>query len=40
MQHFLAGFFSALPLLVFALGVRYVKDAFRAGIRPESSFTE
>lgn len=35
MEHFLAGFFSALWLLPVVLGVRWVKSAFRAGIKPD-----
>lgn len=38
MQYFMAGFFSGLFPLVVVLAVRFVKLAFRAGIRPEIDF--
>lgn len=39
MHYFMAGFFSGLFPLVIVLAVRFVKVAFRAGIRPDLDFT-
>lgn len=38
MAYFMAGFFSGLFPLVVVLAVRFVKIAFRAGIRSEIDF--
>lgn len=40
MEFFCEGFVTALGALVVVLLVRYFKDAFRAGIQPEDTFTE
>lgn len=40
MEYFCEGFASALGVLGVLLVVRYIKDAFSAGIRPESDFGE
>lgn len=40
MEYFCEGFATALGVLVVVLLVRYVKDGFRAGIKPESDFRE
>lgn len=36
MSYFCQGFATALSVLVVPLLIRYIKDAFRAGIRPET----
>lgn len=40
MEYFCEGFVTALGVLVVVLLVRYFKDAFRAGVQPESDFKE
>lgn len=40
MEYFCEGFVTALAVLVLVLLVRYIKDGFRAGIRPDDDFME